>query len=161
MDIPSGTSCMQIATASEYPNVKDAPNPDPIANPSGKLCSANPILVIIPVLSNSLLVSVLEFLILNFLSTAILQIIIHIIPKTIPITAFGIEDIFSASGIRSKLNIAVIRPDANDNMKLRILSDGFLNFIPIIPPMVVPNVPKNNPINVTFNNSLNKITSRL
>ena len=65
---------MQIATASEYPNVKDAPNPDPIANPSGKLCSANPMLVIIPVLSNSLLVSVLEFLILNFLSTAISRI---------------------------------------------------------------------------------------
>ena len=152
---------MQIATASEYPNVKDSPNPDPIANPSGKLCKANPILVIIPVLSSSLLVSVLEFLILNFLSTAMLQIIIHMIPKMIPITAFGIEDIFSASGIRSKLNIAVINPDANDSIKLKNLFDGFLNFIPIIPPIVVPNVPKNNPINVTFNNSLNKITSRL
>ena len=39
------------------------------------------------------------------------------IPKMIPITAFGIEDIFSASGIRSKLNIAVINPDANDSIK--------------------------------------------
>ena len=107
MDIPSGTSCMQIATANEYPNVRDAPNPEPIANPSGKLCSANPILVIIPVLSNSLLVSVLEFLILNFLSTATLQIIMHIIPKMIPITAFGIEDIFSGSGIHSIKSLPV------------------------------------------------------
>ena len=82
-------------------------------------------------------------------------------PKSIPITALGMDEIFSASGIRSKLNIAVINPDAKDNIKLKNLFDGFLNFIPIIPPMVVPNVPKNNPINVTFNNSLNKITSCL
>ena len=61
-------------------------------------------------------------------------------PKSIPITALGMDEIFSASGIRSKLNIAVINPDAKDNIKLKNLFDGFLNFIPIIPPMVVPNV---------------------
>lgn len=81
--------------------------------------------------------------ILNFLSTITLQAIIHIIPKSIPITALGIDDIFSASDIRSKLNIAVIKPDTNDSIKLRNFFDGFLNFIPIIPPSVVPNVPKN------------------
>ena len=49
IDIPSGISCKHIAKAKEYPKVIDASNPDPIAKPSGKLCSANPILTIIPV----------------------------------------------------------------------------------------------------------------
>ena len=44
-------SCMQIATAKEYPKLSDAPNPEPIAKPSVKLCSASPMLVIIPVLN--------------------------------------------------------------------------------------------------------------
>ena len=56
-----------------------------------------------------------------------------------------IELIPNASGIKSKHIIAVIKPDANDNMKLKNLFDVFLNVTPIIPPIVVPNVPKNNP----------------
>ena len=32
-----------------------------------------------------------------------------------------------------------------ESIKLKILLDGFLKLIPIIPPNVVPNVPKNNP----------------
>ena len=40
---------MHIAIAKEYPSVNDAPKPEPIANPSGKLCIANPMLTIIPV----------------------------------------------------------------------------------------------------------------
>ena len=150
---------MQIATANEYPNVREAPKPEPIANPSGKLCSAKPMLVTIPVLNKFLFVSVLELCILNFLSTITLQAIIHIIPKSIPITALGMDEIFNASGIKSKLNIAVINPDANESIKLKNLFDGFLNFIPIIPPRVVPNVPKKRPNNVTFNNSFNLLTS--
>ena len=77
----------------------------------------------------------------------------HIIPNITPSIVFNIGAIFSASGIKSKLTIAVISPDANDNMKLRNLFDGFLNFIPIIPPRVVPNVPKNRPSSVIFNKS--------
>ena len=37
IDIPSGMSCNNIAIAKEYPNFIDAPNPEPIAKPSGKL----------------------------------------------------------------------------------------------------------------------------
>ena len=49
IEIPSGISCRHIARASEYPNLIDASNPDPIAKPSGKLWIAKPILTIIPV----------------------------------------------------------------------------------------------------------------
>ena len=42
IDIPSGISCKHIAMANEYPSVIEAPNPEPIANPSGKLCNASP-----------------------------------------------------------------------------------------------------------------------
>lgn len=59
-------------------------------------------------------------------------------------------DISSASGTRSKHTIDIISPDAISNMKLRNLLLVFLNVTPIIPPMVVPNVPKNRPINVVF-----------
>jgi len=38
-----------------------------------------------------------------------------------------------------------------DKIKLKNLFDVFLKHIPIIPPKVVPNVPKNKPINVVFN----------
>lgn len=41
--------------------------------------------------------------------------------------------------------------DAIDNIKLKNLLLVFLNVTPIIPPSVVPNVPKNKPINVVFN----------
>ena len=37
MDIPSGISCKQIAIAKLKPNLIDAPKPEPIAKPSGKL----------------------------------------------------------------------------------------------------------------------------
>lgn len=147
IDIPSGISCKHIAIASEYPNVIDAPNPEPIANPSGKLCSANPILTIIPVFNK---LFVLFLLLLNFFSTNMSHISITIIPAIIPIITFIILAISIASGIRSKHTIASINPDANANIKLRNFFDVFLKQIPIIPPIVVPNVPKNNPISVVF-----------
>ena len=62
----------------------------------------------------------------------------------------GIPDISNASGTKSKHTIEIIRPDANDKMKLKNLFDVFLKATPISPPMVVPNVPKNNPISVVF-----------
>ena len=55
-----------------------------------------------------------------------------------------------SSGTNSKHIIAVIKPDANDNMKLRKLLELFFNLTPIIPPNVVPNVPKNRPSKVVF-----------
>ena len=55
IDIPSGISCKHIAIAKLKPNFNEASKPEPIANPSGKLCIANPIETIIPVFSNSLL----------------------------------------------------------------------------------------------------------
>lgn len=76
--------------------------------------------------------------------------IIIIIPNIIPIIILDKFDISSASGIKSKHIIEVIRPDASDNIKLKNLFDVFLNVIPIIPPNVVPNVPKNRPIKVVF-----------
>ena len=48
----------------------------------------------------------------------VLHIIMHAIPSIIPIITFIIGDICKASGIKSKLSIAVISPDAKDNMKL-------------------------------------------
>ena len=84
---------------------------------------------------------------------------IHIIPKIIPKITLVTDDIFSASGIKSKLTIAVIKPAAKDNMKLRILFDGFFKKTPIIPPIVVPNVPKNSPNKVTLIKSLKFISS--
>ena len=50
---------------------------------------------------------------------------------------------------------AIISPDANDKIKLKNFSDELLKAIPIIPPNVVPKVPKNKPINVVFTNSSN------
>ena len=144
-------SCKQIAIASEYPNTIDAPNPDPIANPSGKLCNANPILTIIPVFSK-LLFSFCAFS-LNLFCTRLSQTIIVTTPNIIPKITFVILDISIASGIKSKQTIASINPEANANMKLKNLFDVFLKHTPIIPPIVVPNVPKNNPISVVFNNS--------
>ena len=48
----------------------------------------------------------------------------------------------------SQLPIQVDYTDAKDNIKPNILLDGFFTLTPITPPIVVPNVPKNNPINV-------------
>ena len=44
----------------------------------------------------------------------------------------------------------IISPDASDSIKPKNLFDVFLKMIPISPPIVVPNVPKNNPINVVL-----------
>lgn len=77
------------------------------------------------------------------------------IPNMIPINTFIILAICIASGIRSKQIIASIKPEANDNIKLKNLFDVLLNVTPIIPPIVVPNVPKNKPISVVFSISFN------
>ena len=88
---------------------------------------------------------------MNFLFTRISHAIIQITPKTTPITVLDMLVICMLSGIKSKHTIASISPDAKDNIKLKNLLEVFLMFTPIIPPIVVPNVPKNNPINVVFN----------
>ena len=53
--LPSGISCKQMAMAREMPNLMEAPKPEPMANPSGKLWSAKPILTMTPVFSKELL----------------------------------------------------------------------------------------------------------
>lgn len=147
-------SCKQIAIASEYPNTIDAPNPDPIANPSGKLCNANPILTIIPVFNNLPFVSfifIFFFLLRIFCWTTISHIIITNIPIIVAIITLNIFAISKASGIKSKHTTAIINPAASDNIKLRNLLEVLLKVTPIIPPIVVPKVPKNTPIIVVFN----------
>ena len=89
--------------------------------------------------------------ILDILILLKMQKIIAITPIIIPIITFTILLIPNASGIKSKHITAIISPDANDKIKLKNLFDVFLKHIPIIPPKVVPNVPKNNPINVVLN----------
>ena len=59
-----------------------------------------------------------------------------------PNITFIIPLIFIASGIKSKHIIAIISPDANDNIKLKNLFEFFFIIIPNIPPNVVPNVPE-------------------
>ena len=71
-----------------------------------------------------------------------------IIPKIIPASTFIILAISIASGIKSKQIIASISPEAKAKIKLKNLLEVLLKQIPIIPPIVVPKVPKNNPINV-------------
>ena len=63
--------------------------------------------------------------------------------------------ISNASGIKSKHITAIISPDANANMKLRNLLECFFVITPIIPPSVVPKVPKNKPTIVVFSISPN------
>ncbi len=46
--------------------------------------------------------------------------------------------------------VDTIIPVANDKIKLKNLFEFFFITIPKIPPIVVPNVPKNNPNNVIF-----------
>jgi len=46
--------------------------------------------------------------------------------------------------------IPVIMPAASSRIKLKNFLLGFLNEAPIIPQIVVPNVPKNSPIKVIF-----------
>lgn len=141
-------SWKQIAIARDSPSLIEASNPDPIAKPSGKLWIAKPMLTIIPVFNKLLFAALLPFL--NLLSTNISQKIITIIPKIIPRITIGKLAISKASGINSKQIIAVISPDANDKIKLKNLFEVLFNFIPIIPPNVVPKVPKKRPIKVVF-----------
>ena len=84
------------------------------------------------------------------MSITISQNIIVTIPKIIPKNTVGIVVSSNASGNKSKHTMAIISPDANAKIKLKNFFDGFLNLTPIIPPIVVPKVPKNNPIKVVF-----------
>lgn len=88
--------------------------------------------------------------VLIFLSTSKSQNIILPIPNSIPKKTAPKLVSSNASGNKSKHTIATISPDAKAKMKLKNLWDGFLNLIPINPPIVVPKVPKNNPISVVF-----------
>lgn len=56
------------------------------------------------------------------------------IPSITPVITVPNSAIFSASGIKSKHTIDIIKPDANERMKLKVLFDVLLNFKPIIPP---------------------------
>lgn len=161
-------SWKQIAIAKDIPSFSDASKPEPIANPSGKLCMARPMLTIIPVFNKLFLMLLFDFVVLgwcinllNFLSTRLSQIIIITIPIVIPNSTVESDAIANASGISSKHTMAIISPDANDRIKLKNLFDVFLSITPIIPPIVVPKVPKNNPIKVVFKIAFNKITSLL
>ena len=82
------------------------------------------------------------------------HIIIQHTPKIIPIDTVIKLDISNASGIKSKHITAIISPEANDNMKLNNLLDVLFIIHPIIPPSVVPNVPKNNHSKVVLNISI-------
>ena len=73
------------------------------------------------------------------------QKIIAIIPKITPIITSNMLLISKASGIKSKHMTASISPDAKANIKLKNLFEFLLENIPIIPPIVVPIVPKNKP----------------
>ncbi len=64
----------------------------------------------------------------------------------------------NASGNKSKQTIAIISPEAKAKIKLKNFCDGFLNLMPIMPPKVVPKVPKNRPISVVFIISLKVCT---
>ena len=157
---PSGISWKQIVIARDKPSLIDDSNPDPMANPSGKLCIASPTLMINPVFNR--FTFELSTVLIDFetkLSTYISHIIITIIPNTIPIITFAKFDISKASGISSKHIIDVIRPDVNAKMKPKNLLLVFFIFTPINPPKVVPKVPKNKPNNAVFIISSIYITS--
>ena len=161
IDIPSGISCSAITKASEYPNFMEDSNPDPIASPSGKVCIANPIPTIIPVFSKELVAFfVVSFFLYNFF-TQLSQNTIAITPANTPIKMLERFDTSNASGIKSKQIIALIKPAANWSIKLKNLFDGSLKVTPIIPPMVVPNVPKNNPSKVVLTISSTKNNLRI
>lgn len=149
-------SWKHIAIAKDKPSFTEASYPEPIAKPSGRLCIAKPILTIIPVFNN-LSFAVLAFF-ENFLSTYMSHIIIIIIPSKIPINEINRFEISSASGISSKQITAIISPAANDNIKLKNLLEVLFNFTPIIPPIVVPKVPKNRPTKVVLTISFIVIT---
>ena len=88
---------------------------------------------------------------LNFLSTKTSKNIIVNRPNIIPIITLVKLLKFKASGIKSKHITDIIKPAAKDNVKLKSLLELFFNKQPIIPPTVVPIVPKNNPIKIVLN----------
>ena len=96
--------------------------------PSGRLCSASPIPTAIPVFNKLL------FFDFSLFCTKISHITITIIPKVIPDIMTPNPDILRASGIKSKHTIDIIKPDANERMKLKNLFETFFNLRPIIPP---------------------------
>lgn len=190
-------SWRQMAIANDNPNFIDAPKPEPIAKPSGKLWSANPILTMMPVFNKVLLLKwlffilmfllfsftcLLEFVVIflfiyisltglllfflpawkeleNFLSTNKSQPSIAIIPKKTPKNTVNKLVSPKASGNKSKQTMANIRPEAKAKIKLKNFCEGFLNLIPIMPPIVVPKVPKNKPIIVVLTISFNRKNS--
>ena len=111
---------------------------------------ANPIPTTIPVLNNEFTCT-LVFLLYLYL-TILSQKIIIATPTSIAIIMLKILEISIAFGINSKHIIAIIKPAANSSTKLKNLFEVDLKLIPITPPIVVPNVPKNKLINVVFNN---------
>lgn len=150
--------------AKAYPNLMEASKLDPIAKPSGKLCKAKPMLTIIPVFSKDALYVPMLYIFSffgrmqcapteNFFCTIASQKIIQNTPsktpKIVPVTLL----ISKLSGIKSKQTIESISPDASDKIKLRKRLDVSLKDTPMIPPIIVPKVPKNRPTNVIFNNS--------
>lgn len=137
-------SCNKIAKAKLNPNLLDASNPEPIANPSGKLWIARPIPTIIPVFKSELLLLILAFFLYIFF-TKLSQNIIVATPNPIPKNKEPILDISRASGIKSKQITASISPAANCKTKLKKRAEVLLKVTPIIPPIVVPKVPKNSP----------------
>lgn len=140
IDIPSGISWIAIARHRENPSVGLLTKPEPIANPSGRLCIERPIKIIIPVLNKG-------DMFFSLLSTTRLIKYIKKEPINIPFMvkyklAFKID-----SGIKSKHIIDVISPAESSKIKLRIFFDLKFKKLPINPPSVVPIKPKNNPYN--------------
>lgn len=131
----------------------DASKLDPMANPSGKLCKASPMLTMMPVFNNLFLLipSCLFFLCTNA-SQNIIQNAPSNTPQIVPVTLL----ISILSGIKSKQTIESISPDASDKIKLKNRLDVSLKDTPMMPPIIVPNVPKNKPTSVVFNNSFIK-----
>ena len=114
---------------------------------------ARPILTIIPVFNRLFLMFVFSEDVEkeNFFSTKISHTIMAITPMMVPIITKAMPAISIASGNNSKQTMAVMSPDAKDKIKLKNFRDVFLKVTPMMPPIVVPKVPKNNPTKVVFN----------
>ena len=107
-------------------------------------------LTMIPVFNKPLAAFFLIGFLLNLFCTRMSQIIIVRTPNIMPTNTFKMLAISIASGIKSKQIIASIKPEANARTKLKNLLEVFLKHTPIMPPIVVPKVPKNNPISVVL-----------
>lgn len=73
------------------------------------------------------------------------QIIIVTMPNNIPSKHKFKLEFFNDSGIKSKHIMAVIKPEANCNTKLKNFLEVDLKIAPITPPNVVPIIPKIRP----------------